>query len=221
MKRMILLLLLMVVCEQPLYKALPVKLLPETFPVLQGNNEIIFLFEAFYPERVDGYLKAKPVEVRKLAKKRLIALAKESNQSKAEIIQIIRSILESRGPITIGFAFWYDASDMLGEIGGPESIEILVKYLDYYSPLHSLSLIGCPTIRAAIKIGEPAVPRLIICLTQDKPSIRVAAAITLGEIGGSLAKESLERALETETDEWVIRNINDALFTLSKRSGNS
>ncbi|MEN6372243.1 MAG: tRNA epoxyqueuosine(34) reductase QueG [Armatimonadota bacterium] len=61
-------------------------------------------------------------------------------------------------------------------------------------------------------IGDSsAVPALIEALTDPEPVIRAHAAWALGQISGSDACEELKKALESETDERVIEEIESAL----------
>ncbi|MHB0999073.1 MAG: tRNA epoxyqueuosine(34) reductase QueG [Armatimonadota bacterium] len=61
-------------------------------------------------------------------------------------------------------------------------------------------------------IGDPAaIPELICALFDEAPVIRGHAAWALGQIGTSLARMALDKALTIETDVEVIREIHDAL----------
>lgn len=61
-------------------------------------------------------------------------------------------------------------------------------------------------------IGDPvAVPALETALNSDSPLVRSHASWALGQIGGDEARVALERALETEEDTEVRREIESAL----------
>ena len=60
--------------------------------------------------------------------------------------------------------------------------------------------------------GDPqAVPALVRALREGEPLVRAHAAWALGRIGGSLARESLERALEDEADPETVAEICQTL----------
>ncbi len=109
------------------------------------------------------------------------------------------------------YATWYDVADLLGELRATEAIGELVKRLDYNDGTVGLSNAHWPAVRALIKIGEPAVPELARALNEGTVLIRGFAAGALGQIGGSQAKQALERALGTERDESVRESIRRAL----------
>jgi epoxyqueuosine reductase len=59
--------------------------------------------------------------------------------------------------------------------------------------------------------GDPsAVPALARALSDAEPLIRGHAAWALGRIGGRAAHRALEKALATETDEWVREELRRA-----------
>ncbi len=66
----------------------------------------------------------------------------------------------------------------------------------------------------AIALGNSgdrrAVPVLVRALSDHEPLVRGHAAWALGRLGGEAAREALERALESETEEWVVEEMRDA-----------
>jgi hypothetical protein len=101
---------------------------------------------------------------------------------------------------------WVAAVRLLGELRATEAIDALVENLDQSGQnAVTLSINFRPVRGAVIKIGEPAIPRLISALSNPKPSIRYEAAWALNEIGGSEAMKALKSAAASESDEYVQR----------------
>ena len=181
------------------------------------NSEVARLLKELCPEMLYDTKDEKDEETRNSAKKELLALAAGSVELKAEIIHFIGEILDTSGLHLINPNLWHDTSDLLSELGGPESIDILIKHLDYTDVLLTLTLGNKPTIKAVIRINEPAVPKLIDALMHGGTDIKASAAFTLSEIGSDQAKAGLERALKVEKDESITDSIKISLETISKR----
>jgi HEAT repeat protein len=111
---------------------------------------------------------------------------------------------------------WYDAARILGALRATEAIDLLIKYLDFSDAIVRFAVSRRPAVHALIQIGEPAVPKLINALLDRKREIRRNAAEALGFIGGRQAREGLLRALITENDEGITREINRALSNIAR-----
>ncbi len=115
---------------------------------------------------------------------------------------------------TKNFAAWRAAAELLGELKATSAISILVAHLDYNDGAVGLSLSHFPAVEAIIRIGEPAVPELIRALSSERSAVRSNAARALGEIGGFLSREALQKSLQTEIDPEVRFYIQAALSRL-------
>jgi hypothetical protein len=189
----------------------------QTVIAQHDNNDVSRLIIEICPEIINDSLEIKDEGIRDNAKRELLALAAESDELKAEVIHSLCQVLDTPGLHLSSMNLWHDVSDLLGELGGTESIDVLVKYIDYNDVLFTLTLGDQPTVKALIHINEPAVPKLIDALMHGVSDIKASAAITLGEIGSDQAKAGLERALEDENEERVTILIKSSLEAISRR----
>jgi HEAT repeat protein len=159
---------------------------------------------------------------RNQARKWLLAAANESTEKRVKVINILIAIVDSADDEgqAVSFAAWHDAVDLLGRLKAYEAIDVLVRHLDHNDGTIGLSVSHTPTVRALIKIGEPAIPRLAEALFHESALVRECAARTLGGIGGGSARELLERALLTETDEQVRNWLEIELTDVLRRQAN-
>jgi HEAT repeat protein len=153
-------------------------------------------------------LYSKNQEDRRLTKLQILTIAKVSEENRVKISHELTALLSQKATPA---ATWYDVADVLGELKATEAIGEFVKQLDYNDGTVGLSLAHWPAARALIKIGDAAVPELARALNEGTVSIRGFAALALGQIGGSQAKQALERALGTERDESVRASIQRSL----------
>lgn len=174
---------------------------------------------------------------------RLLEIATESAQGRSQVIAALIRVLEK--PISEERPFitvepWTTAVNLLGDLRATEAIDILVKnmgetganfYFSSYNPVGT----------AIIKIGEPAVPRLIEALSDERPWIRLEAASALTGIGqpaiarlkeaihngnaetkggaalaltsiqGEEARTALEHAIDDETDQEILSELKDPI----------
>ena len=207
-------------------------LLPKGWPLMnlqmrsvsaQSGSDIPQLIGQLNPKIVDGVIKGPRGEVQTQVKQKLLILAQESPELRDKVIHALIDVLEdlSRHKKFTGYsAVWFCASDLLGELAAVEALDILVRHLDYNPGHTTLSLSMWPTVRAVIKIGEPAIPKLEEALFKAESSFtyRSNAAKALGMIGGNRAKEILERASSTETNEYVLREIANSLSYILRKT---
>jgi hypothetical protein len=105
------------------------------------------------------------------------------------------------------------ACDLLGELKALEAIGTLVRYIDYEPGRISTSLHYKPVVRALIQMGEAAIPQLAEVLESGQSvlrannhTLRYYAGVALMYIGGSQAKEALQKAYSKSTEderEWL------------------
>jgi HEAT repeat protein len=147
-------------------------------------------------------------EDRRLIKRQILTLAKESEVNRVKIVGELTALLRQRKTPA---RTWYDVADLLGELKATEAISELVRQLNYNDGSVGLSNSHWPAVRALIKIGDAAVPELARALNEGTESIRGFAAQALGQIGGSEAKRALERALGIERHEGIREAIRRGL----------
>jgi HEAT repeat protein len=130
-----------------------------------------------------------------------------------EVLEDARDIMEKGR-----YQAWYDAAAILGELRAAEAIDVLVKYLDFTDGIVGFPLANRPAVNALVRIGEPAVPKLISTLLEGEGTrIRINAAEALGFIGDRHAREGLGRAVVSEQDKSVAYEIRRALSLISRR----
>lgn len=149
---------------------------------------------------------------------RLIEIARQSPEDRAMVIKALAQIVDDPGaPMELPFASrWHTAVRLLADLKAVEAIDVLVRNIcETGQPVVIISLHHRPVFSSIIRIGRPAVPRLILALSDDYFSIRREAAYALSAIGGNKAKEALEQAFEIETEEDVLKAISTALTTIA------
>ena len=162
---------------------------------------------------------------------RLLQIAKKSPSSRKSVITALIAVLNNpKGDFDFGDVDrWRIAVALLGELNAKEAIDDLVRNINWTS-YNSVPHPPPPVRTALVRIGAPAVPRLLSLLSDPNewtrleasealgeigepsldglvevleragPSTRAAAAHALGLIGGARARDGIEKALSLETD---------------------
>lgn len=116
---------------------------------------------------------------------------------------------------------WTSVAAIFGTLKAVEALDLLIGCLDCNSGEASSSAGAYPALRAAIRIGPDAVPKLSAALfSSPDPHIREFAARALSTIGGKDAKAALERASLTEKDQAVTANIKMSLAAIGRADKN-
>ncbi len=137
---------------------------------------------------------------RKQAKKEIRLLTEKSAESRGQVIrELIKLIERSNSRLRLTSEEHYDAwsfaVELLGELKATESIATLVTCISCNDGTGGLSVYRHPALRAIIKIGPEAIPKLREALSSNDPATREYSALALGEIGGTEARAALENAL--------------------------
>lgn len=153
---------------------------------------------------------------RERAKNDITSLARESDQSREQVIRELIKLVESsnarlRLSSPTHYHSWKFAVEFLGEIKATEAIDALVNCIDCNDGIAGLSYERLPAYKAIIIIGPDAVAKLADTLHRGRPESRQYAALALGEIGGDEAKKALEDALQQEENKEVTTCIKMAL----------
>ena len=184
------------------------------------------------------------LETQRLVWAELLGIARQSQEGRTEVIRVLIKIVD--GPIIVAYepgiaTRWRLAVDLLGEIGAVEAINHLIDRLDKTGLPVPITPMTPPARTALIRIGTPAVPRLIqslafnegqirlelirtlvgigrsavqqleVALSDRAPSVRGGAAIALGWIAGEDAMGAINRALASETDAAAKKDLQFAL----------
>jgi hypothetical protein len=153
----------------------------------------------------------------------LLNVAHESNACKQAIVRALMVAMDQ--PIldferhTSDYYLWREGSQLLGELRAVEALDLLISHLDLTNGFHSSSMAFQPAILGVRQMGQAAIPKLALALQQHaKPSIRLAAAYCLTDIGGVAAMNALTRAQEGESNSCVANLIRVSLKTFSYKT---
>jgi HEAT repeat protein len=162
---------------------------------------------------------------------RLLQIANESPSSRKSVITALITVLNNpKGDFDFDdVERWRIAVALLGELNAKEAIDDLVRNINWTS-YNSVPHPPPPVRTALVRIGAPAVPRLLSLLPDPNeftrleasetlaeigepsldglleileragPATRTAAAHALGLIGGARARNAIEKALSLETE---------------------
>jgi hypothetical protein len=157
------------------------------------------------------------------AKTVLLNLARQSNDCRSEVIHALMEAMDKpnldfeRQPPS--YYLWREGSQLLGELSAIEALDLLIAHLDATNGFHSASMVFQPAIIGVRQMGKAAVPKLAVALKQNpKPSIRMAAAYCLTDIGGEAAMHALSQAKEDESNRCVANFIRVSLDTFTYKS---
>src|SRR5262249_36011729 len=174
------------------------------------DDEIMSLIHRLYRKITEQEITGPTLEEQEEIPKKILAIARESPESRAKVIDRLIDVVEDPAAKEApAFAeAWIDAVNILGKLKATEAINVLAENLDRTGQNGIIVSEGyAPVYSAMVRIGEPAVPRLIQALSDPKPSIRTEAAWTLFAIHGQRAKDALESAYNSEQDEAIKCNI--------------
>jgi hypothetical protein len=153
------------------------------------------------------------------------ALLKVANKSNACKQAIVHSLIVAMDQPNLDFErhipdyyLWREGSQLLGELRAVEALDLLISHLDLTNGFHSSSMVFQPAILGVRQMGQVAIPKLALALQHAKPSIRLAAAYCLTEIGGVAAMNVLARAQEGERNLCVANFIVVSLKTFSYKT---
>ncbi len=163
---------------------------------------------------------------REQAKTGLLILAKQSAESREQVIRELMTVVENsderlRLTSTAEYKGWESATTLLGELKATEAIDTLIACIACSGDTGGLSFYNYPALRALTMIGEEATPKLTLALGDARPATRKYAALALGEIGGPQALPALEQSLLIEQDVEVAQSIKIALRALKSAAESS
>lgn len=136
----------------------------------------------------------------------LLEIADRSAESKAQVIDrmmdVVEDISAKEDPLIA--CKWMTAVEILGALKATEAVDLLINNLDHTGQNGIVISIHIhPVYSALVRIGEPAVPKLIEALSHPKPCIQQQAAWVLFSIQKGQAKEAIETAIDKEDNEAV------------------
>ena len=167
-------------------------------------------------------------------------ISNQSSRARSQVIEALIGILEKAPEYHCVFYAepWSTAVYTLGNLKATEAIDVLVRNLDVTGTF--LATAGThPVEDALFKIGEPAVPRLIEALSDERPWVRLDATSTLASIGqpafvklqeamhngsaetkggaalalawfgGTKARIAIEQAVKEESDQEALKKFKD------------
>jgi hypothetical protein len=139
----------------------------------------------------------------------LLTRAKTDYGCRAQVVQaLISTMAQATNPTTNqyeNFFLWVHGASLLAELKATEALDLLIANIDFTDGWSaSISERHLPALAAILRIGQPAIPKLQIVLTNDPESHRRKfAAFCIAYIGGDQAKKALKGALPHEKDPCV------------------
>lgn len=139
----------------------------------------------------------------------LLTKARTANGCRMEVIQaLISSMEQATNPATNqyeNFFLWLHGASLLADLQATEALDLLIANIDFTDGWSaSISESHFPAVAAILRIGQPAIPKLRIVLSNDSNSSRRKfAAFCMAYIGGDQAKIAFESALSRETDHCI------------------
>jgi hypothetical protein len=218
-------------------------------PAQDRSQEIVNLLKELAPGALahysDVWISPPESSTIERVRVRLIQIAKESPSSRKSVITALIAVLNNpKGDFDFGdVERWRIAVALLGELRAREAIDDLVRNINWTS-YNSVPHPPPPVRTALVRIGAPAVPRLLSLLSDPNeftrleasetlgeigepsldgllevleragPSTRAASAHAVGLIGGARARDAIEKALSLETDILVREELEYAVKTM-------
>lgn len=139
----------------------------------------------------------------------LLTKARTANGCRIQVIQALISHMEqATNPTTNqyeNFFLWLHGASLLADLQATEALDLLIANIDFTDGWSaSISESHFPALVAILRIGQPAIPKLRIVLSNDSESSRRKfAAFCMAYIGGGQAKMAFKSALPRETDPCV------------------
>ena len=150
--------------------------------------------------------------------------ARTANECRIQVIQaLISSMTQATNPTTNqyeNFFLWLHGGSLLGNLKATEALDLLIANIDFTDGWSaSISESHFPALAAILRIGQPAIPKLQVVLSNDPESHkRKFAAFCIAYIGGAQAKKALQAALPRETDPCVKRFLQVSLEAFNNKT---
>lgn len=154
----------------------------------------------------------------------LVSKARTGNGCRIQVIQaLISSMAQATNPTTNqyeNFFLWLHGASLLADLQATEALDLLIANIDFTDGWSaSISESHFPALVAILRIGQPAIPKLRIVLSNDSESSRRKfAAFCIAYIGGDQAKMALKSALPRETDPCVKGFLKTSLKAFDNRT---
>jgi hypothetical protein len=154
---------------------------------------------------------------------RLVILARASEQSRRVVLQGLLEDIRRHDALNgkcsiLGDlqSYWESVTKIFVELSAVEGIDIMIEDIHCQNGLNGNESIQ-PAFDALISLGKIAVPKLSAALASGSVYGRKTYIIAcLGTIGGSEARLALKRALRSETDISMIREIRLSIAAIDR-----
>ena len=139
----------------------------------------------------------------------LLTKARTDSRCRTQVIQgLINTLAQATNPTTNqyeNFFLWVNGASLLADLKATEALDLLIANIDFTDGWSaSISESHFPALAAILRIGQPAIPKLQVVLSNAPESHkRKFAAFCIAYIGGGQAKTALKNAMSTETDPCV------------------
>jgi hypothetical protein len=141
--------------------------------------------------------------------KSVLAKAGSGHECRRQVVQaLISSMAQATDPTADqygNFFLWVHGASLLADLKATEALDLLITNIDFTDGWSTtISERHVPALVAILRIGQPAIPKLQMVLSNDSvPHRRQFAAFAIAYIGGSQAKKALTSALPGETEPCV------------------
>jgi hypothetical protein len=136
----------------------------------------------------------------------LLGKAKAGSGCRTQLVQALIDAMaqttDPKGNEYENFFLWLHGASLLADLKATEALDLLIANIDFTDGWSAIIKEShTPALIAIVRIGQPALPKLQITLTNDPvPYRRQFAAFAIASIGGGQARTALKSALPTETD---------------------
>ena len=114
---------------------------------------------------------------------------------------------------------WREGAVLLGDLKAAQALDLLLSHITMTDGEWSITMIHQPALEGIIRMGTIAVPKLSALLEHDDPKVRQTSVYCIAWIGGHLARRSLQKVLQKESDPCVKRFISVSIDTINVKSG--
>ena len=139
----------------------------------------------------------------------LLTKARTDDGCRTQVVQaLISTMAQATNPTTNqyeNFFLWLHGASLLADLKSTEALDLLIANIDFTDGWSaSIKESHFPALAAILRIGQPAIRKLQVVLSNDpEPHRRKFAAFCIAYIGGAQAKTALKSAMSTETDPCV------------------
>jgi hypothetical protein len=194
---------------------------PNLSSMFESNSTLVCLSKDEIALALQNLSSAKTSSEQEHIKNSLLDNAKRSNVCRNRIIAVLMEAMDQPDVDLVSdrstFYLWHYGTELLGDLKAVEALDLLIKHLDLNDgtpfPLHHH-----PALVGVITMGPVAIPKLKDVLRESTDRyMRRYAVFCIASIGGTSARQALEDALPSESDECVRGFLQASIQAFSNR----